>query len=254
MDLGRMRHIVKSALLLAACPAAIPTAGHAAGLQVAPALVEFQGNSGTVWLTNANTRALRAQVRVYRWVQEDNEDRLIETNDLIASPPFIEVPTDKRQVVRLVRYGALQTQGRDAPCEQSFRVIVDELPDFTEQETRQGMNYVLRYSVPVFVQNPNCNAPIPRLTWQLVSEGQQMFIEVANSGDARAQLANVRLTGPDGKETVLAPGLMGYVLPGATRRFAVPLAPTAAPREGKIEVQLNGAPVRQPIVLSTPEI
>lgn len=249
-----MRNRASFALLLAACSAVLATAGHAAGLQVAPALVEVPGNSGTVWLTNANTRGLKAQVRVYRWVQENNEDKLVETDELIASPPFIDVPTDKRQVVRLVRFGAQQAAGADTTCEQSYRVIVDELPDFTEEETRQGMNYVLRYSVPVFVQNPKCAAAAPRLSWQLVLVGQKMFLDVTNSGDARAQLANVRLIGADGAETMLAPGLMGYVLPGAARRFAVALAPSAAPQTGQIEVQLNGSPVRQPVALSVPSI
>jgi fimbrial chaperone protein len=249
-----MRKLGSSALLLAACSAVLATAGHAAGLQVAPALVEVPGNSGTMWLTNENTRILRAQVRIYRWVQENNEDKLIETEDLIASPPFIEVPNDKRQVVRLVRFGAQQAVGSDGPCEQSFRAIVDELPDFTEEESRAGMNYVLRYSVPVFVQNPKCKASAPRLTWQMVVSGDQVFLEVANDGDKRAQLANVRLMGEGGNATTLSGGLMGYVLPGATRRFAVDLAPSAAPRQGEIEVQLNGSPVRQPIALSVPSI
>jgi fimbrial chaperone protein len=250
-----MRKRASFALLLAACPVVVATAGHAAGLQVAPALVEVPGNSGTVWLTNENTRTLRAQVRIYRWVQENNEDKLVETEDLIASPPFIEVPNDKRQVVRLVRFGAQAAAGAaNAPCEQSFRVIVDELPDFTEEETRTGMNYVLRYSVPVFVQNPKCTAAAPKLSWQLVVNGQQVFVEVANTGDMRAQLANVRLIGAGGTVTTLAGGLMGYVLPGATRRFAVDLDPAAGLRAGEIEVQLNGSPARQPIALSVPSI
>jgi fimbrial chaperone protein len=249
-----MRKRASLALLLAACPVVVATAGHAAGLQVAPALVEVPGNSGTVWLTNENTRTLRAQVRIYRWTQEDNTDKLVETEDLIASPPFIEVPNDKRQVVRLVRFGAQAAAGANAPCEQSFRVIVDELPDFTEEETRTGMNYVLRYSVPVFVQNPACKAAAPKLTWQLVVSGQQVFVEVANTGDMRAQLANVRLIGAGGTVTTLAGGLMGYVLPGVTRRFAVDLDPAAGLRAGEIEVQLNGSPARQPIALSVPSI
>jgi fimbrial chaperone protein len=249
-----MRKLGSFALLLAACATVFTTAGHAAGLQVAPALVEIPGNSGTMWLTNENTRILRAQVRIYRWVQENNEDKLIETEDLIASPPFIEVPNDKRQVVRLVRFGAQQAAASDGPCEQSFRVIVDELPDFTEEESRAGMNYVLRYSVPVFLQNPKCKASEARLAWKLMVSGDLVFLEIANGGDKRAQLANVRLIGADGVATTLSGGLMGYVLPGATRRFAVDLAPSAAPRQGEIEVQLNGSPVRQPIALSVPSI
>jgi fimbrial chaperone protein len=249
-----MRTVVTLALLLAACPVVLATAGHAAGLQVAPALVEVPGNSGTVWLTNENPRTLRAQVRIYRWEQQDNEDKLVETDDLIASPPFIEVPNDKRQVVRLVRFGARVAPGANLPCEQSFRVIVDELPDFTEEETRAGMNYVLRYSVPVFVQNPKCTAAAPKLSWQMVVSGQQVFLEVSNTGDKRAQLANVRLIDASGNPRTLAGGLMGYVLPGATRRFAVDLAASAAPRSGEIEVQLNGSPTRQPFVLSVPSV
>lgn len=249
-----MRDLGSLALLLAACPVVLSTAGHAAGLQVAPALVEIPGNSGTVWLTNDNTRVLRAQVRIYRWVQDDNEDKLVETEDLIASPPFIEVPNNMRQVVRLVRFGAKQATGASAPCEQSFRVIVDELPDFSEEETRAGMNYVLRYSVPVFVQNPKCTASAPRLTWRFMLSGEQVLLEVANAGDQRAQLANVRMIDASGNATTLAGGLMGYVLPGATRRFAVDLAPSAVPRQSEIEVQLNGSPMRQPVALSVPSI
>lgn len=249
-----MRKIAPLALLVAACPVVCATAGHAAGLQVAPALVEVPGNSGTVWLTNENARTLRAQVRIYRWKQEDNEDKLVETEDLIASPPFIEVPNEKRQVVRLVRFGAQVAPEANTPCEQSFRVIVDELPEFTDEEIRAGMNYVLRYSVPVFVQNPKCTAAAPKLSWQMVVSGQQVFLEVSNAGDKRAQLANVRLIGVDDGATTLAGGLMGYVLPGATRRFAVDLAPSAAPRSGEIEVQLNGSPTRQPFVLAVPSV
>lgn len=242
------------ALLLAACPVVLATAGHAAGLQVAPSLVEIPGNSGTVWLTNENNRPLRAQVRVYRWEQENNEDKLVETEDLIASPPFIEVPTDKRQVVRLVRFGALKDAGNNTPCELSFRVVVDELPDFTEEETRAGMNYVLRYSMPVFVQNPQCSKAAPKLDWQMVVAGEQVFLEIANTGNQRAQLANVQLTATGGGSTTLVPGLMGYVLPGATRRFAIAFAPSAVPPSGEIEVLLNGSPVRQSFVRSAPSI
>ncbi len=244
-----MHKLVPFALLMAAC-SVVATTGHAAGLQVAPALVEIPGNAGMVWLDNANTRPMRAQVRVYRWVQEDNEDKLIDTEDLIASPPFINVPTDKRQVVRLVRFGG--QDAATAPCEQSFRVIVDELPDFTEEETRQGMNYVLRYSVPVFLINPKCANSAPQLRWTIVQSGDQAWLDVSNAGLQRAQLANVNFVAADGAKTVLAPGLMGYVLPGAQRRFALKLASATGLRDGEIEVQLNGSQVRQPVALSIP--
>lgn len=135
----------RKAITLVAC-AAIPSAAHAQGLQVSPVSLEITERSGVLRLGNGSDGQLRAQVRVYRWLQSDGEDRLVETDELIASPPFVQVEPDAEQVIRLVRFGdeALAM----SECERSYRVVVDELPG-DPGKAQTGLQYVLRYSVPV---------------------------------------------------------------------------------------------------------
>lgn len=243
-----MRSLPHIAITLLACVA--PTgAAHAEGLQVAPVSVTIPERSGVVWLNNGSDKALRAQVRVFRWHQDNGEDELVETEDLVASPPFVEIAPDGQQVIRLVRFGNAATQ---AECERSYRIIVDELPPADSTEAT-GLQYVLRYSVPVYLTNPACDATQePVLSWNIVANGDAAWLDVVNLGQTRAQLANVHFVAQDGRRTAIAGGLLGYVLPGAQRRFALTQSAAALGSGGQIEVQLNGSQTRQPVSLAPP--
>ena len=77
-----MRSLPHIAIALLAC--VVPSgAAHAEGLQVAPVSVTIPERSGVVWLNNGSDKALRAQVRVFRWHQDNGEDELVETEDLV---------------------------------------------------------------------------------------------------------------------------------------------------------------------------
>lgn len=239
-----MRNFRHMAITLMAC-AALPGVAHAEGLQVAPISVEIPERSGVLWLQNGSEEPLRAQVRVYRWHQDNGEDELVDTEDLVASPPFLEVRPGAQQVIRLVRFAETAAE----TCEATYRIIVDELPT-PEAEAAPGLDYVLRYSVPVYLTNPSCNGESPVLDWSIVTEGDQAFLQVANSGRVRAQLANVHFIEGSGQSTAITGGLLGYVLPGATRRFALAQPAALFAGGGQIEVQLNGAQTRQPVSLA----
>src|SRR5690606_27632881 len=89
-----------------------------------------------------------AQVRVYRWTQVDGQDVLEATRDLAISPPMLEVASGGEQLVRVVRLGPAP-----AATEASYRVVVDELPvaAVDAADGGEGLRFVLRYSIPVFV-------------------------------------------------------------------------------------------------------
>ena len=118
-----------------------------------------------------------------------------------------------------------------------YRIIVDELPSVDAD--RNGMQFVLRYSVPIFVLPPGIAAPTPRLDTQLVagSDGNAQ-IQIRNTGNGHAQVADLRHL-IDGKAKTELNGLVGYVLPGQTMRWSLG-APLAQFGRGAITARING--------------
>ena len=219
----------------------------ASGLQVSPVSISVPAtqNAEGVWLSNTGDNPVRAQVRVFRWTQENDADQLAPTKDLLASPPMIELAVGERQLIRAIRLGAPPTDG----AEQTYRLIIDELP--SEDPKRKGLQYVLRYSVPVFVQPAGAPASEPQLQWALQREGGKTLLEVANSGGTHAQLADVTYIDPAGQRTTVAPGLLGYALPGARMRWALKVPAAGLAAGGRWEAMINGK-TEQSVPLAEP--
>ncbi|MCP6390683.1 molecular chaperone, partial [Klebsiella pneumoniae] len=83
-----------------------------------------------------------------------------------------------------------------------------------------GMQFVLRYSIPVFVQ-PAAGKLAPQLQARLVQlpDGRN-GVEVANAGNSYAQIADLALGSPT-RPRIVHPGLLGYVLPGQVMRWPI---------------------------------
>jgi fimbrial chaperone protein len=221
---------------------------HAANLQVAPTSITLQARQGAGGLTLSNTGSepLHAQLRVFRWSQNAGEDELEATADVALSPPMIELAPGARQLVRIVRTGPPPT-GQEA----SYRVIVDELPmaesgdgDEPARPSPPGLQFVLRYSIPVFLMPDSARELAPVLQTRLVDGDRQRFIEIGNTGDAHVQVADLTFVGHDGRRIAIAPGLSGYVLPGQRRRWELPALFTTPP-DGAFKARINGEPVER---------
>lgn len=229
-----MRRLLSCALAAAALLATAPVL--ASGLQVSPVSIAVPAtqNAEGLWLSNTGDTSVRAQVRVYRWTQEGDADHLAPTKELLASPPMIELAVGERQLIRAVRLGAPPTDS----AETAYRLIIDELP--SEEPGRKGLQYVLRYSVPVFVQPAGAPASEPQLQWALRREGDKIWLEVGNSGGTHAQLADLAYVDPAGQRTPVAPGLLGYALPGAHMRWAIKPPAAVLAGGGQWEAMING--------------
>ena len=230
-------HPIVGGLLLAGLLAAASSAV-ASGLQIAPTGLQIApgGPAQALWLTNTGDRELRAQVRAYRWSQANGKDDLEATQALVASPPMLNIPAGGRQLVRVIRTGQDAAAG-----EQAFRLLVDELPQGNAQTT--GVQYVLRYSVPVFVgAAPGSTAS---LQWSSVIDHEQLQLEIRNTGSSHAQVSGVGLVPPEGAPVDLVPGLLGYVLPGATMHWTVGLPAGANTANARVKALINGEPTDQ---------
>ena len=220
----------------------------ASGLQVSPVsltLAPTQSAEG-LWLSNTGENAVSAQVRIYRWTQEGNEDKRVPTRGLVISPPMLQLAVGDRQLVRAVRLGA-PPSGPGA-AQEAYRMIIDELP--VDTAGKKGLQFVLRYSVPVFVEPAGAAAAPAQLSWAIRRDGDKALLEVANRGGTHAQLANLNFIDMAGVRTEITPGLLGYVLPGAQMRWALKPLPKVFSGGGTLETMINGQTVQQTISLA----
>ncbi len=247
-DLKRSR-TRPSGVLRYACTllmAAVASSSQAASLQVAPTSLQLTArqNAEALWISNSGTAPVDVQARVFRWTQRDGRDELEPTTDLVISPPMQALAAGQQQLIRVVR-----AHPQPPTAQQAYRVIVDEVPPLDPK--REGMQFVLRYSLPVFVQ-PDGGAPgTPDLQASLLAQPDgTLALEVRNLGATYAQLADLGMGSPE-RPQVFKPGLVGYVLSGQTMRW--PLEITAA-RLGTatLSAKINGASQATPLPASPP--
>src|SRR5919202_1693652 len=110
----------------AALMAAAATPALAASLQVSPVLLQVQapGAATRITVRNEGAQPLAAQTRVFRWTQVNGQDVLEPTTAVVASPPIVNLASRVDYTVRVVR-----TSGKPVAQEESYRLLVDEIPD-----------------------------------------------------------------------------------------------------------------------------
>lgn len=235
-----LRPALGAALAVAACPAL------AAGLQVTPTnlVIARDRPADALWLSNTGQETLRAQIRVFRWTQDNGQERLDADPGLAVSPPMLELAPGARQLVRVIRLGAPPAR------ETAYRLIVDELPP-AQTPRSEGLQFVLRYSVPVFLA-PAAAAAAPQLRAQFQFEGDTPWLAVDNRGEQRAQLADAVFVDAQGRRYPLASGLLGYALAGQRMRWRLQAAAEPLRGAGTLKARINGEPNEQALALDPP--
>lgn len=235
-------------LLLAAGLSLAGAGAAASGLQVAPVSLTLQAvqHADGLWLSNTGSDQVHAQVRVYRWTQADGADQLTPSQELVISPPMLGIQPGDRQLIRVIRIGA-PPAGSDA-VEAAYRLAIDELP--VQDGGKKGLQFVLHYSVPVFVEPQDKAAVAPQLHWTLQREGDHAALVVSNTGTGHAQLSDLSYSDRAGHRTAIAGGLLGYVLPGATMHWTLKQPATVFAGTGTLEATINGAKATQTLSLA----
>lgn len=177
------------------------TSSMAASLNVSPTKLEIFSpqQTGTLILRNLGEKSIVGQVRVFAWRQENGEDVLEATEDVVASPPMIEVRPGTDYTIRVVRMASTPVVGEEA-----YRLVVDEVPDATLR--RNGViTIAIRYVIPLFFDAPEADQA--RLAWSINRRQGKTFLTARNDGDRREQLRDLSFGGRS-----IARGLAGYVL------------------------------------------
>jgi fimbrial chaperone protein len=211
-------------------------AAGAAALQVAPVLLDIPapGATSTVTLRNEGPRPLNAQIRVFRWTQENGQDKLEPVTDVVASPPSASLASRTDYAVRIVRLNRAP-----AAREEAYRLVVDELPD-ASRERNGTIAVVLRHSIPVFFAPTD--AETARVTWKAKIVGAKLVLQATNTGGRRLRLAAMKVS--DGKTTVnFGDGLVGYSLSGTTMTWERPIPAGFSASAIRITAQSDLGPV-----------
>jgi fimbrial chaperone protein len=216
----------------------VHSAGVSGGqLQAGPTLLEIGSkvSATRLMLSNTGDSPVAAQVRVYSWRQPNGQDRLVPSEQVVVSPPIVELPAGREQVVRVVRVGP--PAGDSDDC---YRVIVDELPRAGSAEGAT-VKLRMRYVLPLFVRAADARAP--DLSCTIDEEGVQLACQ--NGGGRAAQLGASRLIGQGAEVVNLSEGLFGYVLPGSRRVWNLAAhSPALKGQTLRLETRLNGHPAK----------
>lgn len=199
---------------IAAALSAVAGFASAATLQISPVSIELgPGEPGAaIILRNPGATPMFGQLRVYAWDQQEGEDVLTPTRELAASPPLLEVAPGSEQLVRIVRTGP-----KGVAKEAAYRILIDEIRN-EQAAPRNGVRILMRYSVPVFVDDGLAASAKPLLIWSLDQKNGRWRLTAENRGARRARISQAWLRDAQGRRHPVAEGLLGYALAG--RRHA----------------------------------
>lgn len=205
-------------------------------LTVAPILLKMSPDqaNATLSLTNGASEDGFYQVQLFSWSQQEGKRQLSVQDELVVTPPVTLIPAGGNQTIRLVRTRPVQSNH-----EQSYRLVVSEIPDTEQQERNAQVQVLLRLSIPVFVgkktQKPSLRASL---------SGQTLHI--TNSGNAHARLTDLAWQDTQGRSHTIQRGLSGYVLPDSQHQWQIP-SPAPMDNIDLISFTLNGQSVTLPI-------
>ena len=209
----------------------------AASLQVAPISVAFspQEKAKEIWLTNTSERPIRAQTRVLIWSQVAGQDQVNPTRDLVASPSITEIKAGEQQLIRIIRIAPQNTA-----VEQTYRLLIDELPSSGQADAQTGLQLLLQYSIPVFIQPTDSIAMRNGLTLlnQVNFQYQNQQLIVKNNAKSHIRISELIYINPNGERIPLINGLVGYALAGQSMRWDIPESKKILPN-GKFEARIN---------------
>lgn len=219
------------------------SSAQAASLQVSPISLDLTAPARTssVTLRNNTDGTTNVQIRAYKWTQVAGIDQLMPANDVIVSPPAATLRPDTTYTIRVAHLGAPSQK-----IEQSYRLLIDELPDINVRRRNTVINFATQYSIPVFFSDQSASAD---LRWKMQRKGKELVIEATNSGTRHAKVANLSASTP-GARVSFGSGLNGYVLPGSTMRWAVAVGSIRTGDKVTIKAEGDDYAVNQSVVVS----
>ncbi|MCV9907826.1 molecular chaperone [Ochrobactrum sp. AN78] len=210
-----MRILILAALVVAGLHIS-SAQSNAASLRVSPVLIDLSAPAAasSVRIWNDAKRPINVQVRIFRWSQSNGVDSYTPATDVAVSPPISQLKPGGENMVRVVR-----TSKRPVKAEESYRLIVDELPSSSQQKSGT-VNLIIRHSIPVFF-SPEDNSGAD-VAWNVQKKSGGYQVTVNNRGDKRMRVSDLALQSKGGAPVAQQKGLVGYVLGKSSVSWFIP--------------------------------
>ncbi|WP_431605489.1 fimbrial biogenesis chaperone [Acinetobacter seifertii] len=187
-------------------------------MRLSPVNVEILSDqsASSISLYNQSNESADLQIRIFEWTQNAGQDQLIPTDDIAVSPPFLKLKPNDSYNLRVVRIKPEPISG-----EKTYRIILDELPKpIDSRKASQGVNVLLRSSLPVFVVNKDA---ITQLNWKIDAKQNDTALNISNIGNRHALLNDLILV--DNTENKSYPikvnTVNGYILSGKSKNYSI---------------------------------
>lgn len=189
----------------------------AASLRVSPVLIDLNAPTAAsnIQIWNDAKHPIGVQVRIFRWTQKDGVDSYTPATDVAVSPPISQLKPGGENMVRVVR-----TTKSPVKAEESYRLIVDELPNAARQKSGT-VTFVIRHSIPVFF-SPHENRGSD-VAWNVQKKSGGYQVTVNNKGDKRMRVSDLALQSKGGTAVAQQKGLVGYVLGKSSVSWFIPI-------------------------------
>jgi fimbrial chaperone protein len=199
----------------------------AASLMVAPTTLVLKANGeiANLYVTNRGDKEAIAQIEGFDWSQVNGHDTLTPSTDLVLSPPMAHIAPGETQVIRL------EAGGGAAMGERSFRVVVSEIPN--GNQTADGVNLLLQFSIPVFVASGAKNGA---LSFDVSRNDSGLLVTARNDGLKHVKLNQLSLAREEKAGGESAKGLV-YILPGARYVWRFPKSEIAPGESVRVEAK-----------------
>lgn len=212
----------------------------ASSLQVTPVRIQVESPAAasTITVSNPGDTPLAAQLRIFKWTRSGGKDTLAPTKDVVASPPLAKLAPGQPYVVRIIRVSKTPLHG-----EETYRLLVDEIPDLRASAPRFGPRFAIRQSIPVFFTDP---AAAPKLSWAAAVMNGKLLLKARNEGGRRVRISALNVTNESGVSLSYGENLIGYVFGRSSEQWAAAASKKAFAPGGTITIlaQSDNGPIK----------
>lgn len=172
--------------------------------------------TGIINVNNVSTQNLYFQVISKKWRQNNGQNLYSDTDDLVVSPPFINIAPKQSAIVRV----ALRRAPQKVTIEHAYRVYFQQLPiEKNIVGKRPSLQVLLRVGVPIFFQPYNIKH---KLKASAIIANKKLKVILKNLGNIHSQINSVELKYFGSKETFSPTKQSFDLLPNAIITWTFP--------------------------------
>jgi fimbrial chaperone protein len=230
-------------------------AAQAGSFMIDPTRIELGPDqmSATLVLRNQDKVAIVIQADASHWRQQDGEDLLTPTRELLVTPPIVTIAPGAEQVLRVALRRPL-----DPRQEMNYRIFLQEIAP-PPQPGFRGVQVALRISLPVFAKAGEGVQSKPIWSARYLAQEHALRLVLENAGAAHLQLQDFALTQkqpqnqnqPQSPQTLASRQSPRYLLAGQRQEWVIALDPAVRLSGQKLQLKATtyAGPLEQELAL-----